>query len=262
MDTLRPFTNAAVVARYAEDTPRKVPGYADLHRMTMLLLAEHAPQDAEILVYGAGGGLELKAFAEAQPCWRLVGVDPSAEMLDLARAILGPLQARVELRQGYMEAAPQGPFDGAACLLTLHFLEQGERLAVLRDMRRRMKPGARLVIAHHSYPEGSEPMDWLARSIMFADTGGRNVGGVAGSAQMMTTQLPILSSGDEEALLESADFVRSPSSMPPSVFGAGSPPHDALSASARLNDAARPVLPPRSLRRTSTGLTMFLPGGG
>ncbi|EZP69569.1 Methyltransferase type 12 [Sphingomonas paucimobilis] len=206
MDTLRPFTDAATVARYAEDTPRKVPGYADLHRMTMLLLAERAPQDADILVYGAGGGLELKAFAEGQPGWRLVGVDPSAAMLDLARKILGPLLTRVDLRRGYMEAAPQGPFDGVACLLTLHFLDQGERLAVLQDMRRRMKPGAQLVIAHHSYPEGSEPQAWLARSALFADRGVQDVAGASRSAQMMSKQLPILSAAEEEGLLEQAGF--------------------------------------------------------
>lgn len=206
MDTLRPFTDAANVARYAEDAPRKVPGYADIHRMTMLLLVERAPQNADILVYGAGGGLELKAFAEAQSGWRFVGIDPSAEMLDLARDILGPLKECVDLRHGYMEAAPQGPFDGAACLLTLHFLDRGERLAVLQDMRRRMKPGARLVIAHHSYPEGSEPMDWLARSIMFADIGMPNVAKASSSAETMAAHLPLLSSGDEEALLEQTGF--------------------------------------------------------
>lgn len=206
MDTLRPFTDAATVARYAEDTPRKVPGYADLHRMAMLLLAERAPQHSDILVYGAGGGLGLKAFGEAQPGWRLVGVDPSAEMLDLARETLGPLLTRVDLRQGYMEAAPQGPFEGAACLLTLHFLQRDERLAVLRDIRRRVKPGASFVIAHHSYPEGSEPIDWLARSMMFADRGVQDVAGASRSAQMMSKQLPILSAVEEEALLEQAGF--------------------------------------------------------
>lgn len=174
--------------------------------MAVLLLAERAPQDADILVYGAGGGLELKAFAEAQPGWRLVGIDPSAEMLELAREILGPLLPRVDLREGYMEAAPRGPFNGAACLLTLHFLEQEERLSVLRDIRRRMKPGARLIIAHHSYPQGSEPQDWLARSILFADRDVQDVVGASRSAQMMGKQLPILSAAEEEALLEQAGF--------------------------------------------------------
>lgn len=65
---MQPFTDAAMVAGYAEATPRRVPGFADLHRMTVLLLAERAPEAAEILVVGAGGGLEVKAFAEARPC--------------------------------------------------------------------------------------------------------------------------------------------------------------------------------------------------
>ena len=44
MDPMHPFTDPAAVANYADDTPRKVPGFADLHRMTLLLLAERAPQ--------------------------------------------------------------------------------------------------------------------------------------------------------------------------------------------------------------------------
>lgn len=33
--------------------------------MAAILLAERAPENAQVLVLGAGGGLELKAFAEA-----------------------------------------------------------------------------------------------------------------------------------------------------------------------------------------------------
>ena len=78
-----PFSNPAMVANYADETPRKVPGLADLHRMAMLLLSERAQQAAHILVIGAGGGMELKAMAEAQRKWVFTGVDPSAAMLDL-----------------------------------------------------------------------------------------------------------------------------------------------------------------------------------
>ncbi|HEX2561547.1 class I SAM-dependent methyltransferase [Phenylobacterium sp.] len=87
---MQPFSDPKLVSTYAEDTPRRVPGLADLHRMAMLLLAERAPVGAEFLVLGAGGGLELRALAEAQPSWRFVGVDPSAEMLELARRLLRP----------------------------------------------------------------------------------------------------------------------------------------------------------------------------
>jgi hypothetical protein len=54
------FADPHAVAKYAEGPPRLVPGFADLQRMAMLLLAESTPQDARVLVVGAGGGLELK----------------------------------------------------------------------------------------------------------------------------------------------------------------------------------------------------------
>jgi tRNA (cmo5U34)-methyltransferase len=206
VDTVQPFTNRDAIASYAEDTPRKVPGYADLHRMAMLLLAERAPQDGKILVYGAGGGLELKAFADAQPGWRFTGVDPSAEMLELARDILSPHLKRVDLLQGYIDDAPQCAFDGATCLLTLHFLEPDERLEVLRGIRRRLKPGAALVVAHHSYPPGGDARSWLARSTAFADRGMLDGAKASASAAAMIARLPILRSGEDEALLLRAGF--------------------------------------------------------
>jgi tRNA (cmo5U34)-methyltransferase len=47
------------VARYAEGPPSLVPGFADLQRMAMLLLAERVQDDAQVLVLGAGSGLEI-----------------------------------------------------------------------------------------------------------------------------------------------------------------------------------------------------------
>lgn len=203
---MRPFSDPALVASYAEGTPKKVPGFADLHRMAMLLLAEHAPETANILVLGAGGGLELKAFAEAQPHWSFVGLDPSAEMLDLAGRILGPLQTRVQLRLGEIEGAPPGPFDGATCLLTLHFLPKVERLWTLREMRRRLAPGAPLIVAHHSCPSSGEASRWLSRSAAFASGSTVDFERASASAATMAERLPILSIDEDEALLREAGF--------------------------------------------------------
>jgi len=203
---MQPFTDPTTVAHYAEDTPRKVPGFADLHRMAMLLLAEHAPETADILVVGAGGGLELKAFAEAQPRWRFLGVDPSAEMIDLANRVLGSLRARIQLHKGYIDAARPGPFDGATCLLTLHFLRPDERLRTLREIRRRLKPAAPLVVAHHSSPEGGDLGRWLARSVAFASGSSVDFARAAAAAAAMAERLPILSADEDEALLREAGF--------------------------------------------------------
>ena len=94
-----PFSNPTMVANYADETPRRVPGLADLHRMTMLLLSERAQQAAHILVVGAGGGMELKAMAEAQREWQFTGVDPSAAMLDLARNAPAPAPIVAGIRE-------------------------------------------------------------------------------------------------------------------------------------------------------------------
>jgi len=200
------FDDPAAVARYAGNPPRLVPGFSDLQRMTRLLLAETAPTDGRILVVGAGGGLELRAFAEAQPGWRFVGVDPSAEMLDLARLTLGPLAERVELTEGYIDSAPEGPFDAASCLLTLHFVPLEARLATLTEIRRRLRPGAAFVVAHHSLPDGPARDCWLDRFAAFAADNGVDPGRANGGARALGDRLPILSPETEVDLLRAAGF--------------------------------------------------------
>lgn len=200
-----PFSDPGAVARYTAEALHKVPGLADLHRMAMLLLAEGAGAEGRILVLGAGGGMELRALAEAQPGWRFVGIDPSAQMLALARQTLGPLTGRVDLVQGYADDAPPGPFDGAICLLTLHFLDRAERLRVLRLMRGRMRPGAHLVVAHHTAVEG-DALRWLSRSAAFAQRDAMDPARAAASGQAMAVRLPLLTPPEEEALLREAGF--------------------------------------------------------
>lgn len=197
------FSDPDAVARYAEGPLRLVPGFRDLQRMAGLLLAERAPADARVLVLGAGGGLELKHFSETYPGWRFDGVDPSAEMLKLAARTLGPLASRTELHEGYIDDAPQGPFDGAACLLTLHFVPEDERRRTLEQVRRRLRPGAPFVAAHHSFPQGPAKRTWLKRYAAFA-------GIPAADAERAITaideRLPVLDPARDEALLREAGF--------------------------------------------------------
>jgi tRNA (cmo5U34)-methyltransferase len=196
------FSDPEAVARYAEGPPRLVPGFADLQRMVALLLAERAPPHARVLVVGAGGGLELKVLAEGQPDWQFDGIDPSAEMLKLAESTLGPLIHRVRLHHGYIDVAPEGPFDAATCLLTLHFVPLEERSRMIREIRRRLKPGAPLVVAHFSFPRGeAERALWLSRYVSFAIASGVDPGSVANARTAIDAQLPILAPEQDEAIL-------------------------------------------------------------
>jgi tRNA (cmo5U34)-methyltransferase len=204
---LSPFTDPQAVARYREGPPRQVPGFADLHRMTELLLAERTPKDGRVLVLGAGGGLELEHLAAAHAGWEFDGVDPSAEMLRVAEATTEPFADRIRLYEGYVDRAPAGPFDAAVCLLTLHFIASAERLVTLRHLRRRLKPGGPLVVAHHSFPPQPPERDtWLARYAAYAVGSGFAADQMAKSIDAIRDRLPVLSPEDDEALLREAGF--------------------------------------------------------
>src|SRR5690554_1317178 len=99
-DSPQPF-EADHARSYADRTPSLVPGFADLHRMTSMLLAERVPLKGRVLVLGAGGGLELRALADDHPHWTFDGVDPSADMLRAAQHIAGEHSARIHLHHGY-----------------------------------------------------------------------------------------------------------------------------------------------------------------
>lgn len=208
-----PFSSPHAVANYAQGPPRMVPGFVDLQRMAAILLAETAPPEARILVVGAGGGLELKAFANAHAGWSFVGVDPSRDMLSLAQATLGALADRADLHLGTTDTAPLGPFDGATSLLTLHFIPTPERRTTLAEIHRRLKPGAPFVVAHLSIPANQdERSTWLSRYATFGDMPVENQSRFHAA---LNTSLHILAPEDDEQMLRDAGFQK------PALFYAG-----------------------------------------
>lgn len=201
------FSDPRAVARYTDGPPRFVPGYNAMQSMTTVLLAERAPKDADVLVLGAGGGLELKAFAQAHSGWTFDGIDPSAEMLKLAGHTMGPLAYRARLHQGYVDDAPIGPFDAATCLLTLHFMTIEERQRTATEIHRRLKPGAPYVTAHLSFPQGEgERALWLSRHAAYLVAAGMDPGKAAETSVAIDTRIHILTPAQDEAVLREAGF--------------------------------------------------------
>ncbi|MDX3973852.1 class I SAM-dependent methyltransferase [Shinella sp.] len=200
----KPAFTAAHAGSYVEGTLKRVPGLAALHRMASMLIAERVAGSGRVLVLGAGGGLELKALADANPDWDFYGIDPSADMLLLAEETVGPHRPRVQLHQGYIDTAEEGPFDAAVCFLTLHFVARDQRLDTLQRVRRRLLPGAPFVVAHISFPQGEpERSMWIARHVAF---GGQASGDAESARQAIATKLSILSPEEDEAMLREAGF--------------------------------------------------------
>ncbi|WP_397474198.1 class I SAM-dependent methyltransferase [Pusillimonas sp.] len=200
-------TNSGNVSTYAERVARHVPGLEDLHRMAGILLAERVPASGRVLVLGAGGGLELRAFVDWQPGWQFDAVDPSPEMLDQARTVLSDTANRVTFHEGYITDAPEGPFDGATCLLTLHFLAREERLCTLQALHQRLQPGAPFVVAHHSFPQDGLQRDlWLRRNADLLVSKGVPMQQAEQGIMAMKERLPALSPEEDEALFLEAGF--------------------------------------------------------
>ncbi|HEY0095240.1 MAG TPA: class I SAM-dependent methyltransferase [Archangium sp.] len=116
--------------------------------LTAQLDGQHA---ASLLFVGLGTGAELMPYTRFDvPGWRFTGVDPSDAMLAVARERLEAegLLSRTHLHVGELHSLPPGPpFDGAQMMGVLHHVEGEEaRLSLLREVTRRLKPGAPLVL--------------------------------------------------------------------------------------------------------------------
>lgn len=204
--TETPFKGQAVNS-YNEGPPRQVPGYGDLHRMISLLLAEVMPPEGRVLVLGAGGGQEIKALADAHAGWIFDGVDPSADMLQLARTVTAAHDNRVRLFEGYIEDAPQQPYDAATCILTFHFITREQRVETLRQIRKRLKPGAPFVAVHLSFPQNEpERSTWIARHVAYGLANGTEPAKVESARLAIGTRLSILSPDEDVAMMQEAGF--------------------------------------------------------
>lgn len=202
------YDDAQTARDYAAGGPRRVvPGYDMLHRLTVQVLSEQAGETGHILVLGAGGGLEIAAMANAQPAWHFTGVDPSRDMITSGKTATRDHHARIDWVQDYIMDAPQGPFDGATCLLLLHFLpDDGQKLQTLKAIRERLKPGARFVLADTCLPDDGLRKRRARRYRDFFTQSGAEPDTVDAITQDMLDTMPMVSAEREVELLQEAGF--------------------------------------------------------
>jgi tRNA (cmo5U34)-methyltransferase len=144
-----------------------IPGYTSLARLSVSLLAA-SPQarapGAEVLVAGCGSGAELVEARQLRPDWRLTAVDPSADMLRLAREKVSKAAADheafaearpIQWLEGTVEELVKDPcFDGALAVLVLQGLtDDGGKLRFLSSLARWLRPGAQVVLVDQMQPE-------------------------------------------------------------------------------------------------------------
>lgn len=204
------FENDAFVDDYLRNGPPAfMPGHSGFLQMTGVLLRELASPDAHILIVGAGGGLETRALAEQEPAFRFLGVDPAGPMLALARRVIGPeISERVELKEGTIDVAPPGPFDAATCILVLGLIpDDGSKLALLRAVRSRLRPGAPFVLVDQCLDTGAPDFDQrLERYAAYARASGVAPAVVEQAQEALRSNVCTVSSERDEALIDEAGF--------------------------------------------------------
>lgn len=135
-------------------TAQKQPNFADGYERTIVPaifepyardLVERARPigpSARILDLGCGTGIVARVLRERLGgAARIVGLDVSAVMLEKARSLVPEL----DFREGNAQALPfaDGSFDLVLCQEMLQFVP--DRVAVLREVRRVLTPGGRLL---------------------------------------------------------------------------------------------------------------------
>jgi tRNA (cmo5U34)-methyltransferase len=127
-----------------------LPGYEVMHTMVLACLRSHLPEKANLLIVGAGTGMELVRFAKGNREWQMLGVDPSANMLAVAQEKIQQhnLSERVKLFQGYTQDLPATTlYDAATSILVMHFIpDDGSKLAFLQSIAQRLQSSAVFIL--------------------------------------------------------------------------------------------------------------------
>lgn len=104
--------------------------------------------EGRILDVGCGFGLFAAYFGQTHPGRRIVGVDPDARRIGLARRVaceLG-LGGHTFIAGDVRDAALSGTFDAAYVLDVMHHLPREDQLPVLQRLRDLLVPGGMLLI--------------------------------------------------------------------------------------------------------------------
>ena len=102
----------------------------------------------KVFEIGCGGGINQQFYDPAQVT-SFSGMDPSAKGLDYAREAAAKKGWQADIRQGFGEAIPfdDDSFDCVVCTFTLCSVT--DQAQTVRELRRILKPGGRLLYAEH-----------------------------------------------------------------------------------------------------------------
>ncbi|MEC9396053.1 MAG: class I SAM-dependent methyltransferase [Myxococcota bacterium] len=137
--------------RYTREIRPLIPGYDLIHAMIPPLLHPHlSVEGSRLLVVGCGPGVELVALGERFPGCSIDALEPSENMLGLARDAVARagIEDRVALHAMRLDAfSSTEPYDAIIAVLVGHLLpDNGERAAFARQLGALLSPSGALLL--------------------------------------------------------------------------------------------------------------------
>jgi ubiquinone/menaquinone biosynthesis C-methylase UbiE len=114
-----------------------------------------------VLEIGMGSGLNLPYYTDAVT--EVIGLDPSARLLSMARKAARTLGRRVELLEGTAEAIPLREDSVDTIVSTWTLCSIPDPGCALREMRRVLRPDGRLLFVEHGRAPDASVRRWQDR---------------------------------------------------------------------------------------------------
>jgi tRNA (cmo5U34)-methyltransferase len=152
-------------AQVYDDQFAPISAIKDIIHLAIRVHLAQLPDDARILLVGAGTGAEARFLAPLFPSWRFTLVDPAPAMLAIARTHAQDegFAERCEFHVGYLDSAPQVEHHAALSVLVSHFLTDAcARQVYFEQIAARLVPGGLLFNADLS----ADPEDPGYESVM------------------------------------------------------------------------------------------------
>lgn len=135
------------------------------------------PGDHAIDIGCGPGRLANELARQAGPQGRVVGVDPSAPMIEYATAHAAA-NCVFELGAAQSLPYPDASFDVATCTFAMHHIAEADRITALEGFFRVLRPGGRLLLADtHPATSGLRGLAIRAMAGLAAHRGGHGHGG-------------------------------------------------------------------------------------
>ena len=116
----------------------------------------------DVFEIGCGGGINQQ-FYDASAIKRYCGIDPGAKLLEYTKAEAEKKGWKADIRNGIGEAIPfeDASFDTAVCTYTMCSVQ--DQAEVVKEMRRILKPGGKLLYLEHGRAPDASVAKWQDR---------------------------------------------------------------------------------------------------